>query len=448
MSDEDLNAAQSDTELIQAMIPGLEAALAIYKMPEGTKTFDPSWTQANETIPAGTPAEYYSTYYNLDNGYARYPETGYLTDFYRTEGNEAYLELKKTTDSWGDYAVSLYIYPTLSPSVSYTLEKYRIASDSWDLVDSTGAKDPIAYDGPIQTNYFDDRVENRTVKWTRYVDGQVYPATDFTIPDDPADLTIPGSTDFTSADNTTLAKTAAAGDGQYSSYTESSIPATADSGNISTTAKEYYSELSDLYKYSKSYVKDDLSATIAGTTTMTTRVYSEDTDGNKKVRSKSTGDFSYGGFSWTNTTTEKVDITVDTSGAVSYNSTVMKTATGDITSTITTVISLTETAANSNSFTGTERITIGSTNYNYSVTLDPKSDLQITDNNGTDISYLVNSIQTNPLIQIVLSRKAQFTGKLVWGILKGKYVKNSKQADVILSRMFLKLTSGTKTKVK
>jgi len=446
MSDEDLNVAQSDAELIQAMIPGLEAAMAVYKMPKGTKTFDPSWTQANETIPSGTPEEYYTTYYNADNGYARYPETGYLTDFYRTQGNEAYLEISKTTDGWGDYAVSLYIYPTLSPSVKYTLEKYRVASGSWDLVDNTGTKDPVAYDGPIQTYYFDGRVEKRTVKWTRYVDEKIYPATEFSIPEDPADLTIPSSDDFSSYKDTTLAKTTAGG-GQYSSYTESSIPATSDSGNIATTAKEYYSELSNGYKYSKSYVKDDLSNTISNTTTMTTREYSEDASGNKKIRSKSTGDFKYGSFSWTTTTTEKVDITVD-AGVVTYNSTVAKTTTGDIISTTTTVISLIETAANSNSFTGIERITLGEKTYSYAVTLDPKSGLQITDNNGTDVSYLITLAQTNPVIEIILARKARFTGRLIGGILKGKYIRFSKQADVILSRMFLKLTSGGKTRVK
>ncbi|MCD6122128.1 MAG: hypothetical protein J7K04_09855, partial [Spirochaetales bacterium] len=72
----------------------------------------------------------------------------------------------------------------------------------------------------------------------------------------------------------------------------------------------------------------------------------------------------------------------------------------------------------------------------------------ITDNNGTDVSYLITLAQTNPVIEIILARKARFTGRLIGGILKGKYIRFSKQADVILSRMFLKLTSGGKTRVK
>ncbi|NOY08361.1 MAG: hypothetical protein GXP33_05935 [Spirochaetes bacterium] len=438
MSAKDLADIQSDTEMLQAMLPGLEASLAVYKTPAGTKTFAPSSTNG---YPDKTPAEYYTSY--LAGDFARYPESGYLSDFYGTQGNQAYLELRKTTDGWGDYEVTLYIFPTLSPSVRYTVEKYRVASDSWSLVDKNGTPDAVAFDS-IQTLYFDGRTENRTVKWTRYVDEKIYPASDFTIPADPADLEDPGSLTFDTVSEP--AKTpAVSGDGQYSSFTESSIAASTDSGDITTQAKEFYSELSDGKKYAKSYVFDDLTKSGIDTTLKTVRVYSEDSDGNKTIRSKTAGTFSSGSLSWTTTTTEKTDITVNADNTVSYDSTVKKTS-SDVTTT--TVISLKETSADSNSFTGTEKITLGGKDYNYTVTLDPASGLTITDGKGTDVTFLVNSMQTNPIIDIILSRRGEFRGRFIGRFLIGSYTKNSKRAELILSRMFFRLSSGSNRLLK
>ncbi len=431
--------ASGDAEAIQSMIPGLDASLSLYQTPEGTKTFGP-WAASG--LPDLTPAEYYTTY--LSGDFARYPASGYISDYYGTQGYQAYIELRTVSDGWGDYQVKLYIYPTLSPEVDYTVETYRVKGDSWDLVDSSGNADATAFES-IQTVYFDGRVETRTVEWTRYVDDMVFKASEFAIPDDPSTLPDPPSS--MSAITEPAKEAAVSGDGQYSSTTVSTIPGTAESGYVSTQAKEFYAELSDGNKYSKSYVFTDLTSLGIDSTTSTIRVYMEDSSGNKQIRSKSSGSFNWGSLSWTTTGTEKIDITVDASGVTTYHSITKKT-TGS--SWRQTEITLTEDSANSNTFSGTETITTssgGSTTY--TLTLDMNGLVTKDSNGNTVVNYPLSDITANPLIDIYLSSGGHFKGKKIGRILKGIYTsKGGKQATFILSKHFLKIISGRSEFVK
>ncbi len=433
----------NDAKEIQSLIPGIEAALSVYKNSSTAKTFWPGVETSNiTTANAGTPAELYSNNLASDGTYARYPQNGYMEDYYGTEGNEAYIELRKAADGWGDYIVTLYIYPVLSTSVHYTVEQYRVKSDSWDMVDSSGNADPTAYE-VNKTFYFDGRQETRTVLWTRYVDDKVISASNFAFQDDPENLSI--TTEFTKDDIPTYSTVAATdGDDQFSSITESSIPATQESGYVSTWAKEFYSELSDGYHYSDSYIFDDLSLLGANFPTRTIRVYKENaTTGDKQIRSKTAGKFSWFNVSWETTTTEKIDIT-NTDSGVNYSSTVIKKQDGEIQTK--TTISLKETAKDSNAFEGTQTVeyysngSVSSTK-TYTIKLD-KDGLTITDSDGNEVASSDNTTFSG-LLNIILGNGGRFSGWLTGGgILRGTYSRGLRRATLIAGRSFLKIVSG------
>ncbi len=436
----------SDAQDMQALIPGAEAALAVFKNSSTVKTFWAGVSASNiDTSKVGSPATVYTDYLVSGKDYARFPESGYMEDYYGTKGNDAYFELRKVTDGWGDYQITLYIYPVLSTSVYYIKEQYRVMADSWDMVNRDGVKDPVAYE-TNETHYYDGRVETRDVLWTRYVDDQILPASDFGFVDDPNNISI--TTDFTKNDIPDFAKTAAsAGDGQYSSITESTIPATPESGFISTWAKEFYSELSDGYHYSQSYVFNDLNALARNTTTKTIRVYKENAStGDKWIRSKSVSQFSWFNNTWTTTTTEKIDIT-NTADGVQYNSTVVKKV-NDATN-IKTLVELKETGQDTNTYKGTQTIEYYDSNgrliskLTYTISLDREKGLQITDSNGNPILSLSASNQNLlPIIKIYL-RHGSFSGRLIGrGVLKGIYTSGYRRAAVTIGRSFIKIVSG------
>jgi len=435
----------SDAQDMQALIPGAEAALAVFKNTSTVKTFWAGVSTSNfDTSTVGTPADAYSDYLVSGKDYARFPQTGYMEDYYGTKGNDAYLELRKATDGWGDYVVTLYIYPVLSTSVYYIKEQYRVKATNWDMVNRDGVADPVAYE-INETHYYDGRVETRKVLWTRYVDDNILPASDFNYVDDPNDLSI--TTDFTKDEIPDFAKAAAtSGDGQFSSITESTIPATPESGFISTWAKEFYSELSDGYHYSQSYVFDNLNALARNTETKTIRVYKEQAStGDKWIRSKSVAKFTWFNQTWTTTTTEKIDIT-NTANGVVYNSTTVKTKDGNKTEII---VNLTETGLNTNTYTGTQTIkfydSIGRLVYSlkYNVRLNREDGLQMTDANGNVILSLSASDQ-NLLHTIKITlRHGSFSGRIIGrGILKGIYTSGYRRASVTVGRAFIKIVSG------
>jgi hypothetical protein len=160
----DVDDAANDVDSLQELIPAIEASLSLAVVEPASTTSSLSKTIypaiAGDAF-SDTPAELYAEFYSVSLGYARYPASGYIEDFYNEEGYQAYMELRESTDGWGDYQVSLYVYPSLSPAIEYVREQYRVAGDS--------------YDGQI---------EHRTVVWTRYVDDMVYSIDYYVMPDD------------------------------------------------------------------------------------------------------------------------------------------------------------------------------------------------------------------------------------------------------------------------
>lgn len=158
-----------------------------------------------------------ATFSTSDTSIYRYPAgSAYEEDFYGELGTRAFMELRQTTDNWGVYQVSLYIYPTLSTSVRYNLEQYRVPADTWDTLvnKTTGLSDPTAFEN-YKAYYLDYRMETRTVVWTRWVpnsDGtfSTYPADSFTLPSDYTDsaYTFPASVAAEEPTKTTVADTA------------------------------------------------------------------------------------------------------------------------------------------------------------------------------------------------------------------------------------------------
>lgn len=153
---------------------------------------------------------------------ARYPATGYLEDFYSVNGYQACMILSETTDGWGDYQVALYVYPTLSSEVSYTVEKYRVPEDDWTFfVDqNTGDYSALAFE-EVSTHYFDGRIETRTIEETRYNAGVVYDESDFPFPTNLTDSAYDYPNSITEPD--TRATNDVGGNEEYSEHSTYSV---------------------------------------------------------------------------------------------------------------------------------------------------------------------------------------------------------------------------------
>ena len=187
----DADDAADDVDTLQELVPAIEASLSLAVVPSSSTATSLSKTIYPAIVPAdfsATPGELYTDFYSSSLGYARYPASGFIEDFYLEEGNRAFVELRQSTDGWGDYQVSLYVYPSLSPVVEYVREQYRVDAGSWYyIVDpDTGESNPIAYED-YRSIYYDGAIEHRTVEWTRYVDGFVYVLDYYAMPDDYSD---------------------------------------------------------------------------------------------------------------------------------------------------------------------------------------------------------------------------------------------------------------------
>ena len=131
-----------------------------------------------------SPGVLYSEYKIAGEDFARYPrkEDGLLEDFYDIQGYRAYVDVRRSTDGWGDFKVTLRVYPTLSTAVHYTEEIYRLKNDDWTCLinKKTDDCDSTAFESII-TKYFNGNVESRKVTWNTYAGGgaSVYDSNDF-----------------------------------------------------------------------------------------------------------------------------------------------------------------------------------------------------------------------------------------------------------------------------
>ena len=293
----------SDAKYLQQLLPALDASLALLAVDGPSESVFPG-------TPPGlpdTPEEMYADYFVPELGYARFPsENGYVDDLYDEIGNSSYIELKETTDGWGEYQVTIYIYPTLSPAIWYEVEQYRInggeAPDGWyTIVGEDGASDPTAFE-LLTTYYFDGRWENREVAWSRWVSDERYDTAYFAIPesfDDPAydypDTIVPPT------------KVAVTDINDYAAEVHSVI--NYPKWDITGENVEFYNEWisGGVNKYSKAFTSEKMEWGNHSHEKRTVRIYTIDPDGNKTVRAKTINIFSKGGE---RTETEAIDITV------------------------------------------------------------------------------------------------------------------------------------------
>lgn len=420
----DVSRAVEDAAEVQALLPALEASHALVEPSDGVttsvRTIIPGTPGSGVEDLPGTPAALWATRASGAT-VVRFPATGYLGDFYGEQGTRAFLELRESSDLTGGYQVSLYVYPALSAAVWYILEQYRVTADNWyDIVDAAAATDPTAYEA-LETYYFDGRVESRTLIWSRYTTDtpRVYERWEL------AEVSL----DYPDAiPEPTMIAPAAGGD--FSSKTTSDIPA--KGGSPHTTATELYNQIAidgGYLKQSVSYVTD----TYRYGTVYTVRAYEANTvDGSKKVRAKSSGSFSRGNKEWTTGSEETIDVTM-TGGVTSYQSTVTTTKDGVAQSTVVTTVS--ESAAGSNSFTGTATVTQGTSETVRTVTMDATSGVDLTNGAplsamaralayGVDVSSLESPDGTEQPRTVTVSdlgNGGSFSGEYVGGVIDGEY---------------------------
>lgn len=434
---DDYDPAIQDAHVLQEMLPALAASISLANPQVVTpKNVFPG---TPEGLPA-TPAAMYTdpAYYDAKSGVARYPSSGYVSDLYGEQGSAAYIELRRSTDGWGDYQVTVYVYPTLSAAVHYTVEQYRVAANAWwNLLDSSNQYDPIAFEA-LETHYFDNRIERRTLVSTRWSNGMVYESTGLNPPADFDDsyydysgTAVTGSATRTASDSGSLQ--------EYAAEVHSIIgPAT---GWMSTTMGiEFYTQLiegSEFARYSKSYLIDTFKFSNRDTTTKTVRGYWIDTTGNKTVRAKTTGRFSQGNRSWVSTTTEEILIEAADGIAASYSSTVKDYEDDVLQKTVT--VTLDETAIDSNSYAGTMTVTeLDGKTRTRNVTMDSDRGLDIYDESSKALSSIltysaanVDHFGTSERMVVMSLQNGTFEGELTGGILAGKYTWNTGEVSAI-----------------
>lgn len=385
-----------------------------------------SWNTP-DSFPATPQAFFADATTNPTGEKARYPATGYIADFYGTEGNLSYAELRLASDGWGDYQVDLFVLPSTSTSVRHHHERYRVPANDWTylVAESTGRYSAIAFE-QIQSSYFDRRTDSRTMLSSRWYDADdngtadnlVYPAPFFAMPRDF------GDSSYTFPDTLPNPPTVAASDTaaleEYASHTSFDVTSPSwdceDDGDnedgdddsdddeaddedtdlsedlddedycVTESGAEFYSQL-QTGKYTKAFVTktfgyEGIDLDIAS---KTVRLAFENNAADKTVRAKTVQSYTYKETSHTTTITELLEIhDADADNKTDYDSTVAITTEKQqkkgrlYTTSSTTTMDLEETGSNSHAFTGTLTITDDAGNAEtYAVQLDAFSGLKL-----------------------------------------------------------------------
>lgn len=423
---------EDDLTELQGLLPILDAGLTL-GVPDDDglttssvriKTFDPN---PYPEAPNETPAQYYAAGTPDANGDVRFPAAGdaYITDFYGVTGNKAYLLIQPDALDPTLFVVNLYIYPTLSTTVEYVHEEYLVDGDTltWAIVDGSGSLDPLAY-VTNETVYFDGRVATHDVQWTRYVDELYYQASSISVPEDPNDMAYDFPAD---PENEEPAKVAAApADGNYSARIESSLT------DPAATVLEFYTEEAGQGIRGVSYVETSDSAGRYSSIENTVRRYSDDLSGLKKIRARTTAAVSVGSFfSSTRIITEVIDITVNASGQTVFDSTIVS-VNDDTGGTIYAIETLlTETAADSDDYTGTLTYTAGTDSpVEYTVTLDSTSGLEISNSGRGSRGRFPLDRNSGRSFVADLVHGGNFSGQYQGGRLLGNYNNGRQDVDV------------------
>ncbi|MBT3275184.1 MAG: hypothetical protein HN368_18665 [Spirochaetales bacterium] len=434
----------SDLDEMRAMIPVIEAGLMIATPEEesvaaaafGTMTYTPGLTDPD------TPDLTYGT----ATGTVRYPTVDgtYLEDFYGTAGNDAYLTLTPygTTTL---YTVDLYIYPTLSTTVNYVHEQYLVegSDGTWALSDALGNPDPLNY-LVNETVYFDGRVQNTVVQWSRYSDGnnEFYDIPADPVPDDFDDAAY----DYVIAEPAKMA----AGTGEYSARVVSTIV------DEDVTVTEYYTDSDPegdglFEKFSISYVEtNDVDGDLSRAEETVRRYYQNDVTGEKTVRSRTEAVINYGTYTSSIVITESVDIAKDANDAVTFSSVLRAVNTADK-ELYKVTTSLQETGAGTNIFEGTMTYDIeGTKKATYKISLNSATGIEITATGGKKTKGKFKGMNRKNFeeFSFELTNGGKFNGKIKNGRMKGKYKKGNQEVDVYLSLSTIFGTDGYNTSIK
>lgn len=398
-----------------------------------------SWNTP-DSFPVTPLALFDDATYNPTGEMARYPAAGYISDFYGTEGNLAYAELREADDGWGDYQVDLFVLPSTSTSIRHHHERYRVPANDWTylVAESTGRYSAIAFE-QIQSSYFDRRTDSRTMLSSRWydadgngtADNQVYPAEFFAMPGDFSDgsytfpETLPSPSTVAASDTVALE--------EYASHTTFDVTSSSwdceDDGDnedddedenddsdddeaededlsedlddedycVTESGTEFYSQL-QTGKYTKAFVTktfgyEDIDLDIVA---KTVRLAMENNAADKTVRAKTVQTYTYKNTSHATTITELIEIhDSDTNNRTDYDSTVAITTETQLkkgrlyTYNSTTTMDLEETGVNSHAYSGT---------------------LTITDNDGGEETY---AVQLDAVSGLKLIRKIKNGSSLV-----------------------------------
>ncbi|OVE81387.1 hypothetical protein BVY03_04170 [bacterium K02(2017)] len=456
----ELAPSNDDGESLQALLPVIVAAQGLVQNSASTSTsisalYNPielfgsipsdsdvryaigTWNTGDD-FPA-TPQEMWDdvTFRASDATVARYPATGYIEDFYGVQGYRAYMELRQSSDNWGAFQVSLYVYQTLSTVARYQLEQYRLPTDDWTFYvdENTGTYNPIAFEN-IKTFYFDSRVETRELQWTRYVDSKVYEKSYFARPEDfsaseytyPDTIVEPSKIDATDLDDGTEEfaehntisvnddDCVTANQNDDASDDNSSDDGGSDSLCGTITGVEYYTILlndnNERETFSKTYYtttyadndddSDDSDSSDDSSSgdgdneedsmvSKTVIIYKVDANSDKVVKTKTVQEQQVGNTESTITITESATTNdSDGDGKANY---ILTTSSDTVevknskikTFNTTTVLDIEETTAGSNSYAGTMVVTTSKKTTNYTVVLDFSTGITLTKVSETNL---------------------------------------------------------------
>ena len=288
---ENQDAVNADVLGLQALIPAVSSAQTL-GVPDDATLPAGSGIQAVTEAQVGLvdPAALATATYDTGNGYWRFPSTD-VTDFedglYGVSSNSWALELRSVSDGWGDYQVTLYVYPTLSTAIHYTTEVYRVDADSWSIV----ANGSDIFE-ELTSIYFDGREETRTPFSVSGFGGDIWDTGYFMMPDDldnPA-YDYPATIVDPSADSNPVA-------GSYAIGVTGSIEyANNLSGYAWDIEAEYYREVpvtGGVEKYTKSYDSMTWTSGNYDIALNTVRIAFEDADGSQEQRSKTAYEVEY-----------------------------------------------------------------------------------------------------------------------------------------------------------
>jgi hypothetical protein len=414
----------NDGEVALLVLPGLEASQSLLSVTATTTSaLNKTIGTYNASLPA-TPdlcATESSDCKKIGTNIYRFPSSGYIQTFYGDTGNQSYMTLENTTDDWGEYRVALFVYPTLSTSVAYVNEVYRVAGDSWDnLIDKeTGAANAVAFENNT-TMYFDKRKETRTTVWSRWIDNQSYPA-----------ITLPSTFDDDAwayddfSEPTKEAVGDLGGKQDFSSHSTYTITATCNTKKEksceSADGTEYYTEIPNgdgkLHKSSKARTRKTITynnGKLKGMTITadTVRIYTVDANGDKTVKAKTSQTYTLKDTISTTTITETIttgDTDADT--LTNYSSTRVVASSESKNDKVKTfsyeyTLALEETTASSNAYTGTYDViytkTDGTTKeYAYTATLGINGlEYKKKKKNGQSVSKAADSTSVEPTVTL------------------------------------------------